>query len=78
MTITELEGTQFCSTKVDANNKNPEREIIERDIAAFLNNGGVINSIPTGLSGNTYSNRPLTKKQARDKLNRAIRHQRER
>lgn len=76
MRIMELEGSQFSTAKKVHTSKEPERKKIETDIAAFMNNGGAIKSIPTGLSGTPYSPRTLTPKESREKLNKAIAGQR--
>lgn len=75
MKITEMEGSQFSSSLTPIGSKEPERQKIKDDIADFRSIGGVIESIPTGLSGNMYSARPLTAKQSREKLKIAIKHQ---
>ncbi len=76
MDITQIEGTQYCKKESVQNIKVVEQEKISKDTAEFFSSGGAVESIPTGLSGNTYSSRPLTAKQAREKLNRAVKHQR--
>ncbi|MEE9223007.1 MAG: hypothetical protein V3V40_06080 [Nitrosomonadaceae bacterium] len=78
MKITELEGGQFSATANPINIKEPERQKIQDDIANFERSGGTIESIPTGLSGNMYSSRPLTQKQTREKLKIAVKLQRAR
>jgi len=75
MKIIELEGSQF-STKDGAKGiKESEQQLIEKQIADFTKTGGRIESIPRGMSGNTYTSRPLTAKQSREKLKLALKSQ---
>ena len=76
MRIMELEGTQFSTAKNVHTDKESDREKIETDIAAFMDKGGAIKSIPRGLSGIPYSPRTLTPKEARKKINTTIARQR--
>lgn len=76
MRITELEGSQFATTDGVESTKESEHQLIEQQIADFTKTGGRIESIPRGQSGNTYTSRPLTAKQSREKLKVALKAQR--